>query len=244
MTALDKIKTLFDKKQKSHLRRRLIAYFLLLSLVYLAFGAFLIMSLNKKGLQEEVYQNAVGSAGQGEPDYKKVFSPLEKLQTKLSFVLIAIGIVSSLTTYFFVKDIEKPLKEMVKSAKRMSEGYLNETMPICSSDEIGQIGEIMNDIASNFQEILLYASAISKSSKGTVEELNEALHNPNCGAATENIEAHLVKLRGDMSELEEIVHSFKFFDVKIENGKITDDSQSYPADEVHQPANPHGNGAN
>ena len=93
----------------------------------------------------------------------------------LLLAIVAFSI--AMTLYFFVKDIANPLDGMIMAAKRIRDGHLSATVPVVSKDEIGQLGDIINDLTANLQEVLLFVGAVNSDLTDIIEEIeNQNLH--------------------------------------------------------------------
>lgn len=78
--------------------------------------------------------------------------PVEKAyQIIIIFIIVAI-IVAFILVYFFSKKISLPLIEINKAAKVMANGNFEKRICINSKDEIGQLADILNEMAQSLYE--------------------------------------------------------------------------------------------
>jgi twitching motility protein PilJ len=64
-----------------------------------------------------------------------------------AWILAVFGIVAAvavLAAVFFARRITRPISRLVRTAQRVGQGDLSETVPVTSSDEIGQLSETFN----------------------------------------------------------------------------------------------------
>jgi methyl-accepting chemotaxis protein len=214
---------LSQKDRRPGLGRKMALYLLLMVTVYFSVTVYLVFDLGNREFHQEIEQSvSQNPGGQSNPG---ILPPLRRFQLKMAILLILTDVGTTAGAYFlFHKNIVKPLKVMEKTIARMNEGHLEESMPTNSNDEIGRIGEMVNGMASNFQEVLLFTNAISRGTKDLLATLNTDIANAVCPEAKERADEGIQELFCQIGELDEVVHSFSFFQVKIENGRILDDS--------------------
>ncbi|KUP35848.1 methyl-accepting chemotaxis protein [Bacillus halotolerans] len=69
-------------------------------------------------------------------------------------VLIAAILVGIIVMTLVIRSITTPLKQLVGSSKRISEGDLTETIDIRSKDELGELGKSFNNMASSLRSLI------------------------------------------------------------------------------------------
>lgn len=89
-----------------------------------------------------------------------IATPLERLETtngaiRLQFLYIFIGaiILASLLSYFLSQSFSKPLVQINNAAKEIAKGNYNTTINLKSSEEIGALGETMNNLAKQLSRV-------------------------------------------------------------------------------------------
>lgn len=69
-------------------------------------------------------------------------------------VLAAAIIIGVIVMTLIIRSITTPLKQLVGSSKRISEGDLTETIDIRSKDELGELGKSFNNMASSLRSLI------------------------------------------------------------------------------------------
>lgn len=70
-------------------------------------------------------------------------------------IVLSISLILALILmFFFIRDITKPIQKLNRSARRVSEGFLNEHLQINRKDEIGQLAENYNLMVKSLREIV------------------------------------------------------------------------------------------
>ncbi|MGI2708710.1 methyl-accepting chemotaxis protein [Bacillus cytotoxicus] len=98
--------------------------------------------------------------------------------------LTVIGIsllIGGVLIYFIIASIIKPLKQLVMSSKKISEGDLTEKVSVHSNDEIGQLGISFNEMATALHDLISkinlsvgHVAASSEELTASVKQASEA----------------------------------------------------------------------
>lgn len=89
--------------------------------------------------------------------------------------LIAVGVtllVASILLFFVVRNITRPIEHLNKSAKRVTEGYLNEDVTTKRKDEIGQLASNYNAMLASLRSMVQEMSETASQLAASSEELN------------------------------------------------------------------------
>jgi methyl-accepting chemotaxis protein len=125
--------------------------------------------------------------------------------------------------YLFVKRIVVPLNLVTQIAKDLSRGNLSVSALKNPHGDVGELGAALNDLAANFQEILLLMGTTVGNSSSTVEKIERALETPNA-ASRDEIREQLEDLRKDLNLLRSLVHEFEFYQTRFDGQKVVSDS--------------------
>ncbi len=155
------------KKGMSRLKKKLLLYFILISLVSISVTVEIILELGSPVFEDQVKRNLVIELQKSLPkeqaeqiimkqvDFQHVFNPIGSLQTRTLLLLLVIFMTIIGAFYQYTKDIVSPMEGMVTATKKIADGDLSITVPVQSKDEIGQIGTLINDMSVNLQEMIL-----------------------------------------------------------------------------------------
>ena len=124
----------------------------------------------------------------------------------------------------------KPLTEMQVASRLMVEGHLETLNHVQRKDEIGSLGENINDLATNMQEVLLTVWNHSRSSRELLEsitsDLDFVLDREKSSVTIENtLQKDIKKMHYNNEHLRSIVMSFSYFEIKLEDEKMVSDYQ-------------------
>jgi methyl-accepting chemotaxis protein len=130
---------------------------------------------------------------------------------------------------YWARNIMRPLAEVGAATRRMAEGHLETLNQIRRTDEIGLLGENINDLAVNMQEVLLFVWNHSQMSRDLLEniagELNVTLEEPvpDPDRLSAGIRKDVLDMYRNNEDLRSIVLSFSYFEIKLEDEKMVSD---------------------
>ena len=145
------------------------------------------------------------------------------------FFVLVVLLVSGLV--YFHRTVIVPLENLCTALQRMTAGHLDSPVHINASGEVGQAGELVNDLSINMQEILLYIWNYSQQHFSLLERISR-----NCNTCVD-ADPSLSGLQGDIAEMERnteelqaIVVAHDYFEVKLEQKKMVSDVQQEQTD--------------
>jgi methyl-accepting chemotaxis protein len=121
--------------------------------------------------------------------------------------------------------INRPIHAIHHAVFRLAQGKLNETIAIESTDEFGQIGSSINELAANLQELLLYIWKQTGQCMTALEQLKhipESLERECLSGLTDE---HLQELTKAIHSLREMAKAYVFYDVRLDGEKALSISQ-------------------
>ena len=176
---------------------RLLHYFALITLAAIMIGVEFYFEMNRPDLQAEICQ----VAAQGEPDGN---DGLAHLRNKIVIMFGVLTLVVAIVLMMFIKNITTPLLKMVTVAKLINEGDLSQVIQVESNDEIGQVGNTINDLTSNIQEVAAFTSVSAGEALEQLAVLQERL-----ASGDEVSPEELIEIRMSLASLKDFVDSFK-----------------------------------
>jgi methyl-accepting chemotaxis protein len=111
-----------------------------------------------------------------------------------------------------LRHIQRPIRTIQQAVFRLAQGKLNETVAIESTDEFGQIGSSINELAANLQELLLY---IWKQTGQCVHNLERI----KLGNDPQISQQDLLELSRAIESLREMAKAYVFYDVHLDGEK-------------------------
>ena len=138
----------------------------------------------------------------------------------LTLVLVGIGLYAD-------RLIVQRIIETTAVADTISQGQFDHTVPLTNNDEIGLLGQKINDMAMNSQECLMYMWNMSNHMIALVQKVSEG--GKSDGQASHCIDAgQLEKINEALYEMRSTVQSFGLFGVTIDDNRLL--AAEVPAD--------------
>ncbi len=91
----------------------------------------------------------------------------------LALVVLLVGIVSLVTRWVVV-----PIREAAEAAKRLSDGQLEQRMPVRGTDDLAALARSFNDMAASLQEKLRQLEELSQVQRQFVSDVSHELRTP------------------------------------------------------------------
>ena len=199
------------------LQRTLIIYFLLIG-----FAALLVTMEFLVDMRDEELKKALvlgfNQYFQGNVTLAEVFAPLDHLTDK---VLLMIGIILFevvIVLTMFIKNIVGPLQHMIDVSRELSTGNLERTVNVHTANELAVLGNVINEMASNLQEIILFSRNMCVTGDEQIAAISATLSREEIGAAEiEQMKSQIDKMRQQHELLREFVGHFSFFEIDDAN---------------------------
>lgn len=189
-------------KRQTTLERKMLSYFGLIAAASLLITIEFIWAIRGAIPGPE---SLAGLSAASESSIREMVQALQSLQNKALLMCVVQAVVTLIVLIMFMRRITGPLQQMVESSQIISEGDLSKTIPVRSRDEIGRLGETINALTSNFQELVALGLATESSLRSSLEGLRERI--PPESAALESVEEMETELEG----FRWIIDDFKLF---------------------------------
>lgn len=201
------------KESRYSLQRTMIIYFLLISFASLFVGVEFIVDTHGSDLEEELIANFEKYADH-QIERKAVFAPINKLRNKAILMIVIILGVMIIVLTMFIKNITEPLQHMIERSKKISKGDLSQTIEIRSNNELAELGNVINELSSNLQEIILLSKNLCRSSADFIQKANEIMANPEISRQdVEAIADELSILDNEVETISEVIEFFNFYTI-------------------------------
>jgi methyl-accepting chemotaxis protein len=127
-------------------------------------------------------------------------------------VIILFVIIIVLT--MFIKHITEPLQHMIGVSRAISRGDLSRSIQVHSHNELAQLGDVINEMSSNLQEITLMSRNLCTSARRHLDTAAADLP----GVARAGLEGRrlgetIAALRSEIDTMADMVDYFNFYTV-------------------------------
>ncbi len=176
-------------RKRSSLERKMLSYFGLIA------AASLLITLEFVWAIREATPQPMAAARISESPSSAldaVRHRMETLRGKAVLMCVVQATVTLIVLIMFMRRITGPLQQMVEEAEVISDGDLSRTIQVRTRDEIGLIGETINGLTSNIQEIVALSLSTEASIRQPLATLKDRLTNDaESQALLDDIEARL-----------------------------------------------------
>ncbi len=197
-------------KQTQKLEKTLLNYFFLIAIAAMMIGVEFYFEMSKSGLKQEICESpavineVINLASEDE-------SPaLSNLRNKIVVMFGVLTIVMAIVMMMFVKNITRPLQRTLDTAELINNGDLSQVIKIETHDEVGQLGIVINELTSNFQEIASSTSSMINAIESRIDELSKTLDDDATDSAKQ-----ITLIRRELDSLRAFVDSFNLLETDI-----------------------------
>jgi methyl-accepting chemotaxis protein len=192
------------------LQRTMIVYFLLIGFAALLVGIEFVAETQGDTLRNAWLAQARAAA---HPlDTAGALAPLDHLRHKAVLMIAIILGVMLIVLTMFIKNITEPLQHMIIKAREISQGDLRQTIRIEAHNELAELGGVINEMASNLQEIIHLSRNTCQSGVDRLAAARRALA-PERPSAQDLAQARadLAQLTQTLATLADMVAEFEFY---------------------------------
>ncbi|MBN2134225.1 MAG: HAMP domain-containing protein [Acidobacteria bacterium] len=210
------------KKKRENIRgleRKLLSYFLLIAVAALMIGIEFAIEMNSLKLKQELWEAAgKSSISTGFNENSPMFEPIYKIRTKIIIMFGVLTLVVAIVLIMFIRNITTPLQKMVNAADRIVKGDLSQVVEVESRDEIATLGQAINDLTSNLQEVAAHVQMMSADMLIKIDEIKKDVGKTKDKSSNKQSKELLNKLQSietDIEALRDISDSFKLLKTEI-----------------------------
>ena len=201
-------------KAKHSLQRTMIIYFLLIGFASLLVGVEFIVDTHGHELKDELVLN-YEKYSKKEIETDDIFIPIEKLRNKAILMIIIIMAVMIIVLTMFIKNITEPLQHMIEVSREMSSGDLSQTIKIHSDNELSELGNVINEMSSNLQEIILLSKTMCSSGENFYTQVSDILNQQSLNPEQiAKVWKEIKKLKLNLDLVKEFIDYFHFYSVE------------------------------
>jgi methyl-accepting chemotaxis protein len=200
--------------RKENLQRTMIIYFLLIVCAALLVTIEFVFDVQSPVLKNTLLNNFHQYAQQAMTQ-ELVFVPLTELKNKAILMIAIIMYVTIIVLTMLIKNITGPLQHMIDVSQQISEGDLTKTIQINSGNELAQLGKVINEMASNLQEVTVLSQNMSTTGTTCLEQIRALLSSGEINAEnTREVLDELEQLQMSFEMLQEFTECFRLYEVE------------------------------
>jgi len=197
-------------KQSKKLELCLLNYFLLIAIAAVMIGIEFYFEMSKPGLLQDICTDPTTTTDIINTNLEEISPTLSDLRNKIVVMFGVLTLVVSIVIMMFVKNITRPLQRTLDTARLINDGDLSQEIKIEAHDEVGQLGVVINELTSNFQEIATSTSSMINVIESRINTLSESLPDNDL----DNVE-QIALIRQELNALHAFVDSFNLLQTDI-----------------------------
>lgn len=109
----------------------------------------------------------------------EIIKAAEPVFFKTVIVVVISMLLGGILVYFIIKSITNPLRRIVTSAQKISQGDLTEEIEVRSNDEIGRLGASFNEMSASLRDVISKMSNSAEHVAASAEELTSSVRQAN-----------------------------------------------------------------
>ena len=206
-------------------------YFSLVIIVTLPLIVSLIYELGSERLHAQIVKSTAGPENTALPSSSvpaektaesgDIGRILKRLQNKTILVMSVVFLVVIGTIFLFMRRIIRPLDDIGRAAFKMAHGRLDEPVPIRDRNEISKIGELINDLAIDLQEILLHVWNHTRQDIVLMERIAVNMSSQSGGNGMPmDIKEDFYFVKQDIEDMRDMVKAFNYYHVRLDEEKV------------------------
>jgi HAMP domain-containing protein len=177
----------------------MIVYFLLIAFASLLVGLEFVADTQSQWLRKDLLSN-FESYAQHQIDENALFAPITRLRHKAVLMMVIVLSVVVIVLTMFIKTITEPLQHMIETARDISSGDLSRSVNVTSNNELETLGNVINEMSSNLQEIILLSGNLCLSGQAFLTNIGRMLDQS-------HMNAHIMKrFKEDSGALQSEIH--------------------------------------
>jgi len=210
------------------LRKRLTLFFAIMIFAIFSVSIIFMYEIGSDLFLKQIYESITSQLPEYEKPHVNITAALpvvKDLQYRMALITGCIIFCLCITFFVLIRSLLNPLNEMLKITRRMAEGHLNETVDVRSNDELSKIGENINDLGVNLQEILLHVWNHTADVIKILEQIKKNIPYQNDGKVSRQIEADIEQINQSMNDIQLLIQGFDLYDIHLDHGKVTADEK-------------------
>ena len=192
----------------------MIIYFLLIGFASLLVGVEFLVETQGAKLREELL-SSFEQYSKKKISEDTLFKPIDRLRSKAILMIVVVLFVMIIVLMMFIKNITEPLQHMIETAQKISKGDLSQTIEIKSNDELIKLGNVINEMSSNLQEIILLSKNLCQSGDVFFTQTSSILSKPIIGQSEiESFKIHLNGFNSEFKIMGNVIDCFNFYSLE------------------------------
>ncbi len=221
MNIFEKLKVLKkgNGSTSSSLKKRMVFYFLLIAIANILVAGEILIEIKSANFRQKV-ASEVELIKEGNKPVTHIYKTLDKLSQKFVIMILILIIVSAVVLFMFVWQIASPIQYMIDQSQKMADGDLSIRIEIKKEDEIAILGNLINDLSINLQEVLAQLERIVFEERSIITDFSSDLEARPIRLSI--VKGHLAALEEAVKKLEMVKDAFVLYTIESLRSNTTE----------------------
>ncbi len=201
----------------------LAAILLLVAVAVIAVNVKFIWDLSGQSAAKVVEESVTAAKERGadsDTDALVVAETLRMGRTRLVIILLILVGCFGTTLFLLIRKLFMPLREIGRAAREIASGNLGVTVGGTSRDGMFELGESINEVAANFQEVLLFTGTMAGNVYSKIAVIENRLEECPGSEAVDELKEDLQDIERNMEVLTNMVEEFDFFHTRFDGRRV------------------------
>ncbi|MDH5716104.1 MAG: HAMP domain-containing protein [Spirochaetia bacterium] len=199
------------KKKKTSIRRKMVFYFLMMAIANVFVALEFLWEIKSEKYRKEIRKEVI-EIQEGREPVEHIYISFDKLAIKFMIMAAILILVSAVILFQFVTQVASPIQYMIDRARKIAEGDLSLTIEIKTSDELSSLGNLINDLTANLQEIIAQLEQVFISLDQALTQIDKKMNL--IPEFREHFATELQELKEALSQLTMLKESFTLFQIQ------------------------------
>lgn len=201
-------------RYKGSLQKTMLIYFILIGFAASVISIEFISDVNRKDLRIELSQR-ISKLSSGQIEFDEAFIPIQRIANKAILMVGLLMAVVLILLIMFIKNISEPLQHMIEVSKVIAAGDLGKTVNISANNELSEMGNTVNELTSNLQEMILLSKEMCLAIEQFVEKMSTVFNNREIDRnSLENIKRDADHLDSKVKFMKRLILTCKFYEIE------------------------------
>ncbi len=200
--------------------RRMLFYFSLIIIASLFMIGEFIYQVDRNKFKTQ-YSTVLEKYKSGEISLGEANQPVADMKRKVIVLLLLYFIFVTIIIVMIIKDIVLPIRYMIKIADKISAGDLSRTINLERNDDLARLGNVINELTSNLQELIAVTGNLndslpvkSENIKKWLYKLSEVKTKKDLINIVKGISDEIKDIKRSADELKMIFDAFNLYTIK------------------------------
>ena len=199
-------------KRTQKLEKTLLNYFFLIAIAAMMIGVEFYFEMSKPGLKQDICEVPALVDENETIITDQDSAALSNLRNKIVVMFGVLTIVMAIMMMMFVKNITRPLQRTLDTAELINDGDLSQVINIETRDEVGQLGIVINELTSNFQEIASTTSGVINVIEDRLEQLSKEITSSDALN-----DEHIKAIKYELDSLRSFIEAFNLLKTDVKH---------------------------